>query len=74
MNFNDVVDLNGYNITLGGFSLLIILAIWELVWKGLALWRAAQNRETGWFVAILVLNTIGILPILYLYVFSKKSN
>ena len=47
------------------------LVIWSLVWKGMALWRAARRVEKGWFVALLIVNTIGILEILYLYVFSK---
>lgn len=46
--------------------LFIILAVWEVVWKGLALWRAAQNNEKYWFIAILLINSIGIVPILYL--------
>lgn len=52
---------------------LLILIAWSLVWKGLALWKAAQRGEKGWFVALLVVNTVGILEILYLYVFSKKE-
>ncbi len=55
------------------FALLAVMALWELIWKGLALWRAAQREEKGWYVAILLLNTVGILPILYLYVFSQKE-
>ena len=54
-------------------ALLIILAIWELIWKGIALWKAARNNHKAWYVAILILNTAGILPILYIYVFSKKK-
>jgi len=53
---------------------ILLIAIWSLVWKGLALWRAAQNGEKGWFVALLIINTAGILEILYLYVFSKSRN
>lgn len=45
---------------------LLPLVAWELVWKGLALWRAARRGEQVWFIAILVLNTLGILPIIYL--------
>ncbi len=57
-----------------GTSLLVgVLALWELVWKGLGLWKAAQHKQTGWFIAILIFNTVGILPILYLYVFSPKG-
>lgn len=51
--------------------LLAIFVIWEIIWKGYGLWKAARNNETWWFVAILLLNTIGILPILYIYVFAK---
>ncbi len=51
---------------------IILFAAWSLFWKGLALWRAARLGHKKWFVFILVLNTAGILDILYLYVFSKK--
>lgn len=43
----------------------IIVAI-ELTLKGFALWRAAKRDEQYWFVALLVLNTAGILPAVYL--------
>ena len=52
--------------------IFIVIGIWEIVWKGLALWRASQNRQQNWFVAILIINTIGILPIIYLKFFQKK--
>lgn len=51
--------------------LLFLLLVWSLVWKGLALWRAARLSQRNWFVIILVLNTAGILEIAYLFVFSK---
>lgn len=51
--------------------ILAVLAIWELAWKGLALWRAARNEERYWFVALLFINTIGILPIAYLLIKDK---
>lgn len=53
---------------------LAALALWSLAWKGLALWKAARLGSKGWFVALLLLSTVGILDILYLYVFSKKTN
>ena len=57
-----------------GWSLVIILLVaWSLVWKGMALWKSARHAHKVWFVALLVTNTVGVLDILYLYVFSKKS-
>lgn len=53
--------------------LIIIAIIWSLVWKGLALWKSAQQGDAGWFIVFLIINTLGILEILYLYVFSKKE-
>ncbi len=53
--------------------LLIILSIWEGVWKGIALWKAAKNNQLTWFVCIFIFNTIGILPIIYLKFFQRKQ-
>ena len=57
---------------LGFWMFLGALTVWSLFWKGLALWRAAKLDHKKWFIAILLLNTVGILDILYLRVFSKK--
>jgi magnesium-transporting ATPase (P-type) len=53
--------------------LLIILIVWLLIWKGLGLWRAGRNNQPRWFVVMLILNTVGILPIVYLKFFQKKK-
>ena len=53
--------------------LLIPLIIWEAIWKGIGMWKAARNGQLGWFIAILIINSIGILPIAYLYFFQKKQ-
>jgi len=56
------------------FSLLFTaLAIWALVWKGVALWKAAQNSSKVWYIVMLVTNTMGILEIIYIFFFSKKK-
>ncbi|MBI2125486.1 hypothetical protein HYV87_02590 [Candidatus Woesearchaeota archaeon] len=54
------------------FVLLAILSVWELVWKGFGLWHSSQYRQKGWFIAILLLNTAGLLPIIYLLWFKPK--
>lgn len=49
-----------------------IIIVWSIILKGLALWRAAKYDQRNWFVAILVLQTLGILEIVYLFRFAKK--
>ncbi|MGI6348039.1 MAG: DUF5652 family protein [Patescibacteria group bacterium] len=48
-----------------------IILIWSLVWKGLALWRSARLNHKTWFVFMLIINSLGILEILYLAFFGK---
>ncbi len=50
---------------------LILLAIWTVPWKGLALWRSAKKGDRAWFIVLLLINTLGILEIIYLFFFSK---
>ncbi len=54
--------------------LLAVLIIWSLVWKGIALWKAARNSHTAWYVVMLIVNTVGILEIIYILGFSKKKH
>jgi hypothetical protein len=53
--------------------LLIPVVIWEMVWKGIGLWKSARNNQKTWFILILIFNTVGILPIVYLRFFQKKK-
>lgn len=53
----------------GGAFILIML--WSLVWKGLALWHSGRRGQVWWFVAMLLINTAGILEIIYLFAFAK---
>jgi methionyl-tRNA synthetase len=52
---------------------LAVLVIWSIIWKGIALWKAARNSHTAWYVILLLVNTAGILEIIYIVGFSKKS-
>jgi len=52
-------------------QILPFIGVWSIVWKGLALWRAARKEQKPWFVAILVLNTMGLLEIIYLFLVPK---
>jgi len=54
--------------------LLAVAIIWSLCWKGVALWKSAGRKEKWWFVAFLLVNTLGVLEIVYLFYFSKKES
>jgi methionyl-tRNA synthetase len=49
------------------------IMVWVLFWKGVALWHAAQKQHTVWFIALLFLNTLGILEVIYLFFIRKMS-
>ncbi|MFA5176136.1 MAG: DUF5652 family protein [Candidatus Nanoarchaeia archaeon] len=53
--------------------LLFIAMIWEMVWKGIALWYAAKDDHKVWYVCLLIFNTLGILPIVYLLIHRQKD-
>ena len=50
---------------------LIVAVLWSVFWKGLALWHSARRSQPWWFVIILVVNTVGILEIIYLFAVAK---
>lgn len=54
-----------------GWLLIAVLILWSLFWKGLALWHSARKGQPWWFVILVILNTAGILEIIYLFVVLK---
>jgi len=50
---------------------LLLLVIWSIFWKGLALWHSGRRGQPWWFVIMLVVNTLGILEIVYLFAVAK---
>ncbi|MBD3355359.1 hypothetical protein GF361_05225 [Candidatus Woesearchaeota archaeon] len=56
----------------GTVVLIALISFWSLVWKGIALWKCGRKNQLVWFIFILILNTAGILPIIYLIFFQKK--
>ena len=76
MNFIPENDPNFllHGLLFGWMSFVLIpLMLWSLVWKGWALWKAVKNDSKSWFIILLVLNTIGIMDILYIFVFGKTK-
>jgi len=54
------------------FSIALIM-LWDMIWKLIGMWKAARKGSAVWFVALMIFNTFGILPILYVYVFSEMK-
>ena len=50
----------------GIMGVFLVLAIVDLVLKGWALWRAARMSKQWWFIALLIVNSVGILPVIFL--------
>ncbi len=64
-----------YGIT-GGVDMLpwvALLLIWTLPWKGYALWLAARNGHKIWFIALLLVNTVAILEIIYIFAIGRPT-
>jgi len=52
--------------------LFSVVIAWSVIWKGLALWRAARLKQVGWYIALLIINTVGIFEIIYLLATNKR--
>ena len=52
-------------------SVAALIIVWGYVWKGLALWHAARRNQAWWFVVFLLINTVGILELIYLFLVLK---
>tara|TARA_Y100000766_G_scaffold242928_1_gene221447 strand:+ start:1137 stop:1316 length:180 start_codon:yes stop_codon:yes gene_type:complete len=58
------------------FLIIIALIVWEIYWKAQALWIAARKSHKNYFILILLINSLGVLPIYYLFKqnYFKKTN
>ncbi len=67
----------GFGLFALGAFLFFLLTIASIILKGYALWHAAKRNEKGWFIALLLINTMGILELIYLYfvvdIWNKKK-
>ncbi len=54
-------------------EMLIIILIWILIWKGLALWKSARLNQPVWFFLLFIVNTLGLLEIIYLLIYSNHQ-
>lgn len=66
-------DMFGLGLPIMAFTLPVLI-IWGLIWKGWALYLAARRGEIIWFVVLLIVNTVGLLEIFYIFVIAKQSD
>ncbi len=52
-------------------EIYVLFLTWSLLWKGIALWQSATRRHLVWFMILLVINTLGILEILYIFYLNR---
>lgn len=50
---------------------IVPLVFWNIIWKGIALWKAANNKHLSWFIIFLFVNLFGILEIAYIFKLNK---
>lgn len=65
MNFNNGFEWHP------GFGLIIPFVLFDLILRGFALWKSARKNQNVWFIALLLVNSVGILPLIYL-VFNRE--
>ena len=70
---SDVMTGYAFNLPFFDPTWFVIFLLWTIVWKGIALWYSAQREDKLWFIALLIINTAGILEIFYLFVIAKKK-
>ncbi|NLI13897.1 DUF5652 family protein [Pelotomaculum propionicicum] len=54
--------------------LFAIVVVWSIIWKAIALWNAARNNQLAWYIVLIIVNTVGILEIIYLLFYRKKRS
>ncbi|MEK6917554.1 MAG: DUF5652 family protein [Nanoarchaeota archaeon] len=52
---------------------IIPILAWSIAWKGIALWKAGRHNQLPWFIVLLIVNTLGILEIIYIYFLQPKN-
>lgn len=54
--------------------ILIAILLWTFPWKAWALWLAAKRGDIWWFLALLLLNTLALLEIVYIFFVAKQKS
>ncbi len=72
---SNFLQVPNWDYSMSGWAALgfIVVMLWSLAWKGIALWKAGRLGQKTWFVILLVVNTVGILEIIYIFAVARKK-
>lgn len=59
--------------TSAGVFVFAILLVWSGIFQAIAMWKAARRGETAWYIILLLIHTLGILDIIYIYAVAKEE-
>lgn len=65
LNENKGFIMDAYNIN-AYLGFILLISIVDVIFRGWAMWRAARMSQKWWFISLLVINSMGIYPIIYL--------
>ena len=66
-----IVSMNNLSSILSQPQLFVPLLIWSIFWKSFALWKAATKKQLIWFIPLLIVNTMGLFEILYVFFLNR---
>ncbi|MDD3896557.1 MAG: DUF5652 family protein [Candidatus Peribacteraceae bacterium] len=74
MTYSDMLPFVGMPHWIGLLlPMMVPLIVLDIVLRGIALWRSARSNQLAWFIALLIVNSIGILPAIYLLFFDEEK-
>lgn len=53
-------------------GIILALVAWTLPWKGVALWKAARLSHKKWFIGLLIINSLALLEIYYIFFVARE--
>ena len=54
--------------------IIILIVLWDSIWKLIALWKSARNNHLIWFIFIGIINSVGILPLIYILIDKHETD
>lgn len=52
---------------------IYVLLVIDLVVRGFALYKSARKDQKIWFIALLLVNSLGLLPLVYLFMNRQSA-